>query len=284
MRERGADPTALRFLIGFELRAARDRSGIRQADAAKVLGVSTGKLNLLETGKQLQQPDEVTTLLRLYGADISHIDRLASLAGRADQTTWWAPFKDVLPNWFKTFVGLQDLAEGQFAYSPIVLDGQLQTTDYALALYQKSLEVPPSDVPQVVKARIARQRLTNDARPLRFHTVIEEAVLDRIVGGPRVMREQLLHLLELTRRENVTLQIIPFAVPVHDGINGEFTILDFEGAQSLGYVEYLTGALYVQDREQVGLYKMSSERMSVAALSPIESGQLLEARVAKLGD
>jgi hypothetical protein len=63
-----------------------------------------------ETGKTQQQPDDVTTLLRAYGADVEHVDHMAALAARADQGTWWAPFGDVLPNSFKTLVGLEGLA------------------------------------------------------------------------------------------------------------------------------------------------------------------------------
>ncbi len=76
------------------------RAGLKQAEAGKVLGCSQAKINYLETGKTQQKPDEVTALLRACGMDVEHVDRMSSLAARADQGTWWAPFGDVLPNWF----------------------------------------------------------------------------------------------------------------------------------------------------------------------------------------
>ncbi|GDY33888.1 helix-turn-helix domain-containing protein [Gandjariella thermophila] len=282
MADHRADPSALRFLIGHDLRVARERAGLKQVEAAKVLGCSQAKINYLETGKTQQKPDEVTALLRAYGADVEHVDRMASLAGRADQGTWWAPFGDVLPNWFKTFVGLEGLAASEFSYESLLLPGQLQTADYAAALLVGNLRVPPMDAPQVVRARMARQRLTDDTNPLRFRAVIEEYVLDRIVGGPRVMRAQLEHLLTLMQRDNVELHVMPVDVAVHDGLDGDFLLLDFDEAQSIGYIEYPTGAIYVQDQDQVAAYTLSADRLCTAALSVSGSADAIAARIAAL--
>ncbi|MGH3843674.1 MAG: helix-turn-helix domain-containing protein [Pseudonocardiaceae bacterium] len=279
MGDRRSDPSALRFLIGHDLRAERERAGLKQIDAGKVLGCSQAKINYLETGKTQQKPDEVTALLRSYGADVEHVDRMASLAARADQGTWWAPFGDVLPNWFKTFVGLEGLAAAEFIYESLLLPGQLQTPDYAAALLVGNLRVPPMDAPQVVRARMARQRLSDDTSPLRFRAVIEEYVLDRIIGGPQVMRGQLEHLLTVMERGNVVLHVMPVTVAVHDGLDGDFLLLDFDEAQSIGYVEYPTGAIYVQDQDQVGAYALSADRLCAAAMSTSDSADTIAARI-----
>ncbi|MGH3564437.1 MAG: helix-turn-helix domain-containing protein [Pseudonocardia sp.] len=282
MADHRSDPSALRFLIGHDLRAARERAGRKQVEAAGVLGCSQAKINYLESGKTQQKPDEVTALLRAYGADVEHVDRMASLAARADQNTWWAPFGDVLTDWFKTFIGLEGLAAAEFTYEPLLLPGQLQTPDYAAALLVGNLRVPPMDAPQVVRARMARQRLTDDIGPLRFRAVLEQYVLDRVVGGPQVMRAQLEHLLALTRRNNVELHVMPVDVAVHDGLDGDFLLLDFDEAQSIGYIEYPTGALYVQDQDQVGVYALSAGRLCAAALPVADSAELIAARLAAL--
>ena len=279
MADHRSDPSALRFLIGHDLRTARERASLKQTEAAKVLSCSQAKINYLETGKTQQKPGEVTELLRAYGADVEHVDRMASLAGRADQGTWWAPFGDVLPNWFKTFVGLEGLAAAEFAYESLLLPGQLQTADYAAGLLVGNLRVAPMDAPQVVRARLARQRLADDTKPLRFRAVIEEYVLDRIVGSPQVMRAQLEHLLALMQRDNVELHVMPVSVAVHDGLDGDFLLLDFDEAQSIGYIEYPTGAIYVQDQDQVGAYTLSADRLCAAALSSSESADAIAARI-----
>ena len=45
----------------------------------------------------------------------------------------------------------------------------------------------------------------------------------------------------------MTIRVMPLAVAVHDGLDGEFTLLDFDAARSIGYVEFQDGAVYVQD-------------------------------------
>ncbi|WP_418153223.1 helix-turn-helix domain-containing protein [Actinoalloteichus caeruleus] len=282
MADHRSDPSALRFLIGHDLRVTRERAGFKQAEAGKILSCSQAKINYLETGKTQQKPGDVTTLLRTYGADVEHVDRMTSLAARADQGTWWAPFGDVLPNWFKTFVGLEGLAASEFTYESLLLPGQLQTPDYAAALLVGNLRVPPMEASQVVRARMARQRLADEVAPLRFRAVIEEYVLDRVIGGPQVMRAQLEHLLTQVRRDNVELHIMPVSVSVHDGLDGDFLLLDFDEAQSIGYIEYPTGAIYVQDQDQVEAYTLSADRLCAAALSVSDSTDVIAARIETL--
>ncbi|NKY53686.1 helix-turn-helix domain-containing protein [Nocardia vermiculata] len=284
MLEGRSDPAALRFLIGHDLRVTRERAGLKQADAARVLGCNQPKINYLETGKTQQKPDETTALLRAYGADAVHVDRIATLAGRADRSTWWAPFSDVLPDWFRTFVGLEGLASEQFVYRSKTIPGQMQTAEYATTLLEGSLQIAAMDVPQSVRSRMARQRLADDDHPLTFRAVIEESVLDRPVGGPRIMRDQLQHLLDLTQRDNVALHVMPIRVAVHDGLDDEFTLLDFDAAQGIGYLEHAAGALYIQDQEQVRLYKMMADRLRAAALSTSESSDMIASRIARLKD
>jgi hypothetical protein len=69
---------------------------------------------------------------------------------------------------------------------------------------------------------------------------------------------------------------------VHDGLDGEFALLDFDDALSIGYVEFPDGAVYVQDQDQVAAYTMAAQRMCVAALSPAESIEAIKARLARL--
>ncbi|ONM49581.1 helix-turn-helix domain-containing protein [Nocardia donostiensis] len=278
---RRADPNALRFLIGRELKTARERARVSQTQAGQQLDCTPTKINYLESGKSSQDPAEVTVLLRYYGTDPAHVERIAALAGQADQTTWWAPFGGAFPNWFKTFVGLEGLAESQWCYTSMHLPGQLQTPEYALALLDGHLRVSPADAPGVVRGRMARQRLTGDP-PLRLRAIIEEYVLDRIAGGPDVMAAQLQHLLSLMKLPTVELHVMPVSVPVHDGLDGDFIVLNFESARSIGYIEYPAGALYVQEEDQVELYKMATDRLCAKALSETDSARTIERRLAAL--
>jgi DNA-binding XRE family transcriptional regulator len=280
-----SDPSALRFLVGTDLRATRERSGLTQATAGKVIGCTQTKINYMEIGRTRQKPGEVVALLRAYRADAEHIDRIASLSARTDQTTWWAPFSDVFPDWFKTFVGLEGLATREFTYGMALLPGQLQIADYAAALLVGSIMTSEIEAPQVVRARLARQRLTEESHPLRLQAVLEQHVIERVVGGPDVMRRQLEHLLTLMQRDNVEIHIMPTTVAVHGGLNsGDFLLLDFDQAQSIGYIEYATDALYIQDEDDVSRFDLTADRLVQTALSAADTEALIRARIAELAE
>ncbi len=276
------DPSALSWLIGHELREVRQRARRTQNDAAKELGCTGVKINYMENGRNQQQPAEIEKLLAFYGADAETVRRLTTLAGRTDQGTWWAAHAEALPDWFRTFVGLEGLARGMFAYSQMVVEGQMQTPEYAAALLADNARVSRTEAAQVVRARMARQRLVHDSHPLQYHAVLEEAVLHRLVGGTPVMVAQLRHLLDLVERDNVTLQVMPTAMAVHDGLAGSFTLLDFAEARSIGYVEYRDGGVYVQGRTEVEMYDLIAERLSDQALTDADSVALIRARIAAL--
>jgi transcriptional regulator with XRE-family HTH domain len=274
MADRGA-PSALRFLVGNELRLAREAARMKQAAAAKAMGCSAGKLTYWESGRNRQQEDVVRSLLGLYRVPAPDIERIVRLANQSDDGDWWAPYSDVVPDWMRTRVGLEALACKEFVYDDKVINGLLQTKAYATALLDNNLKVPIGDVDRVVELRMARQDLLADPERLQVHVVMEEAVLLRPVGGSAVLAEQLRHLLELAERDNITVQVIPFTVAVHDGLDGRFTLLHFDEAQSIGYVESPDGARYVQEVDQVQAYDKRATRIATSALDGAASRELI---------
>lgn len=277
--ERG-DPSAVRWLVGVELTRFRDRAGARISAAAKAIGCSTGKISHMESGRNHQQPGEVRDLLRFYGADQADIDRISSLAGNAGERTWWAPWTEVVPDWLRTFVGLEGLAAHAQVYEPLVFPALLQTGEYALGVTTGNLRVRPDHDERTVSLRMERKRrLLADKKPLRLSLMLEEVALDRPIGGEDVMRAQLQHVLDLMERDNVEIRILPTAVGAHDALVSPFTVLDFEKAQSIAYVELLNGAMYVQDQDQVDGYTRTVKRLREIALSKEESADAIRLRL-----
>ncbi|MBA8823584.1 transcriptional regulator with XRE-family HTH domain [Saccharopolyspora lacisalsi] len=266
--------------MGVELRNYRLRAGETSAAAAKALGCSPGKITHLETGRYFPQPEEIAALLEFYDAPRWDVDRLSSLAGRADNKTWWAPWTDVLPDWLKTFVGLEGIASSEFIYIPLILPGLLQTPEYAAALTAASVRVRPDHNERLVSLRLARQQRLIEESPLGLVAVVEESVLDRPVGTGGVMRQQMEHLLEVVDRSHVELRVLPTSVGPHAALSGGFMLLHFVEAQSIGYVEIPDGAVYVQDQDQVTAYIRSSERLLSVALSSADSVKAIEERLA----
>jgi hypothetical protein len=274
------DPSAVRWLVGVELTRFRERSGRKITEAAKVIKCSPGKIGHMESGRNQQQPGEVRDLLRFYGADQANIDRLSSLAGSAGEQTWWAAWTDVVPDWLKTFVGLEGLAERSSIYAPLLFPALLQTETYSLGSTTGHARVRPDHNERFVGLRMERQRrLRAEKHPLRLTVMVEEVVLDRPIGGRDVLRDQLKHVLEVVERENVEVRVLPTDVGYHEALVGPFTVLDFAEAQSIAYVELVNGAVYVQDQDQVNGYNRTVDRLREVALSPEESAAVIRSRL-----
>ena len=277
-------PSALQFLVGNELRLARDAARLTQTDAAKALGWPKSKLSHWESGRNHQREGEVRSMLGLYQASPLDIERIFRLANQPDDSDWWASYSDVVPDWLRTRVGLEALACKEFVYEDKLVNGLLQTKAYATALLDNNLRVPIGEIDRVVELRLARrQRIDDETVPLSVHVVLEEAVLLRPVGGSGVFAEQLRHLLELAERGNITVQVIPFAVPVHDGLDGRFTLLHFDEARSIGYVESPDGARYVQEQDHVEGFTKRAARIATSALDGAASRALIAQHLAGHG-
>jgi transcriptional regulator with XRE-family HTH domain len=273
----------LRWLIGVELGRCRETAGLSLTEVAERTGMSRAKVGHLETGFQQQDPDDIAILLKLYGGEQRDLDRFTALTTSADRTTWWAPWAHVLPDWLKTFVGLEGLAEAEFAFEPMIIPGLLQTEDYATAITAETPRVRPDHGERVVNFRLTRaNRLSDKERPLRLHAVIGEAALRLAVGTPEIRREQLAHLIDRAALPNVTIQIIRPEDGFHTATSGRFFTLEFEQALPIVFSELHDGAVYIQDQEQVRSYKLSAENLQRVALGPEKSVALLRSMLPTL--
>jgi hypothetical protein len=275
------DPAALAWLVGNELRQARERVGETQTSAAELLGCSTSRMNYLETGRNTQQPDDVRTLMRFYAAEADG-NRLATLIDNPARRVWWTPWKLIIPEHLRLYIGLEGYATSQFIYRPLIIPGLLQTAAYITAMIGAD-QVPALHRDRIVEFRqIRRQRLFDEENPMDLAVVIEEDALDRPVGGREGMREQLDHLLTMADFDTVSVQVMPRTVPIHDGIAGAFNLLDFAATQSIGYVEYPDGSTYVPDYHQVAGYLYRREHLQADALGVAESREVIAARRATM--
>lgn len=286
-----ADPSALRWLIGVELSRYRKESGVPQTEAAKAIGVSPGMVGHYEVGRYAAAPEQIARLLKLYRAPRHDIERLSMLAGRADQGSWLARWNDVIPDWLTTYVGLEGLASHVVTYTPLVLPALVQTKEYSAGVTSPSARVRPDQQERLVGLRMERQQRLTEDRPLHLTAMIEESIMDRPIGGDNakaVMRDQLAHLIELSKRDNVEIRILPTAIGHHDGLEGRFDVLHFLDAkgrlqaQSIGYIEIPDDSVYIQDQRQVEKYTGSAELLRTMALSQSESVKAMKGRLAAL--
>ncbi|MDN3359291.1 helix-turn-helix transcriptional regulator [Actinomadura sp. DC4] len=270
--------------LATELRRLREASALTLEEAAQRLGWSKTKLSRIENVLRRVDVPEVEGLLELYGVAGQRHEALIKFTRTAGQRDWWDA--EPLRTDYVTYIGLEAEAEALSCYSMGVIHGLLQTEDYAHQVIQAALMriKPPSAVGRRVAVRATRQAvLTERDEPLRFWSIIDEAVLNREIGGKEVMRAQYERLLELAELPNVTLQVMPAAAGAHPGVIGSFSILHFpeQYFPDVVYVESMTGALYIEDESQVHTHTLAFEQMQSTALNPGESAKLIGRRAGR---
>lgn len=277
-RPRGG-PTVLRMLLGIQLRRLREARGITPEAAGYEIRASRSKISRVEHGRVGFKERDVSDLLSLYGVtDEQERQRMLLLARQANSQGWWAKYDDVMPDWFESYVGLEQATSLIRTYELQFVPGLFQTEDYARAVTVLGHRAAPAaEIERRVSLRMQRQELLRADDPPRLWAVIDESALRRPVGGRDAMRAQLRYLVEVADLPRVTLQVMPFSQGGHPAAGGSFTIMRFAEPDlpDIVYIEQLTGALYLDRRDEADNYMEVMNRLSAEAETPADSTALI---------
>lgn len=252
-------PTVVRRQLGRRLQRLREAAGktVSEVEAARI--GSRTKIWRIERGMVPVKVPDVWALARFYGAGEAETEALSSLAIGTSEHGWWEEYADVVPEWFQLYVSLEAAAQRLQTFEDCVVPGELQTADYARAVYRGA---QPLDGEEAIKRYIALRLERQDGLfgrtpPPRMVAVLGENVLTRLVGGPEVMAAQIRHLRELDQRDHVEIQILPFDAGAHAAMTGAFRILDFDDVEDpdLVYLETQVGARYLEKPAELDEYR-----------------------------
>lgn len=271
------NPTAIKHWIALELRRLRETAGYDRAAAAERIGKATTVIAHIETARNLPAPADLELLLDLYGAP----DRVAlfrEMVKRAKRgKDWWIDFTSV-PEYLTLFLGLETSAARISTVQLALVPGLFQTRDYAREIYRitdPSL-LDEAAIETRVEWRMARQEILSRGKNApQIRSILDESVLRRIVGGPAVMREQLLHLTQLSEQPNIDIRIVPFDKGAHIAMDGPFIIFEyppeFTGDPGTVYIENRRQGLYYESPEALQDFHDAFERLQAQAEEPNQS-------------
>jgi transcriptional regulator with XRE-family HTH domain len=264
----GREHSAL-SVFAEELRHARTARGLSQDQLGEQVNFSGSQIGMVEARRRVPSLDlarRCDEALETTGT----LERLHELL----HMTPFAP-------WFRPYVELENEATELRSWQSLVVDGLLQTPDYARALLSVHVGTSEDEVEQQAAARLQRQEVLNRPRPPLLWVVMDEAVLRRPVGGPAVMLAQIEHLAEMAERPNVVIQLVPVAAGAHDGVNGSFVIADFADAAGIVYLETALRGMILDRAEQVAAMRVSYDGIRTEALPRAASANLMR-EVAKI--
>jgi transcriptional regulator with XRE-family HTH domain len=267
-------------VLGKRLQELREAAGLSREAAAKVLRVAPATVRRMETAEVALKIPYVQLLLHAYGVPEDEVTAFVDLTEEANRPGWWQRYHDVLPDWFSLYVSLEGAARIIRSYEPHFVPGLLQTEDYARAVMETGTigTSGPDTVDRHVALRMERQRLLEREGPPHLWVVMDETVLRRPVSADgRVMREQLDKLLDFAGRERVTLQVAEFATGPHPGTYAPFTLFRFAEPElpDMVFTEYLTGALYLDSRDEVSTHLEVLDHMTALAASASRTQKIL---------
>lgn len=272
--ERG--PTVLRIALGGQLRRLREGLGITREAAGDAIRGSHAKISRLELGRTSFKERDIRDLLTLYGVvDAEKREYLVELARQANEPGWWHRYNDLLPQWFETYLGLEQAASSIRTYEAQFIPGLLQTPDYARSVVQLGHDDPEAD--RRVAMRLRRRQVLTRVEPPTVWAVVDESVLRRPVGGNAVLRKQIEYLIEMAKRPNIIIQVLPYSAGGHAAAGGSYSILRFAEAElpDIVYVEQLTSALYLDKRSDLQQYLSVMDSLSVQAEPPVATRKFL---------
>jgi len=279
----GSSPTVRRRRLGLVLRRLREQAGLTGEEVGAAIERSGSWVSRVETGRVGLRSRDLTDLLSLYGVtDPAFSAELLALAREGKQRGWWSRFADTLEGQYANYIGFESEAAELLIYETVVVNGLLQTEQYARALFGATMNPPNTDnmIEQKVKVRMERQELLTRTKPLKVWAILDESVLHRRIGGDETHRAQLKHLNEMSLLPNVTIQIVPFDAIANPGMIGSFSIVRFPSADDpdIVYIEGVTGDIFAESEDALSYHEVF-DHLRAAALSPTDSRQ----RVSQMG-
>ncbi|MDL5199745.1 helix-turn-helix transcriptional regulator [Streptomyces sp. ALI-76-A] len=271
--------TARRRRLGAEIKEARVAAGVTPEQAARAIHGDKSKISRIETGRHRVSRLELETLMDLCRIhDPQKREWLVALSTEGHRRSWWRRHGDVLQPDFKELLTLEEDAERISAFQTQVLPGLVQTKNYATSVIRSSDPTLSDDhLEFFADFRVQRQAVLDRENPPSYLCIVTEGVLRQQVGGPEVMAEQLGYLVKSSQRPNVTIRVIPFEQPGYTGTSGSFVLYSYPDPLDLDVVqvEYLDGALYLEEDESVKKYRHSLDLLRESALPAPESIDLI---------
>ncbi|NXY95490.1 helix-turn-helix domain-containing protein [Streptomyces sp. BR123] len=283
------NPTVRRRRLGMELRKLREDKGMTAEQVAERLLVSQSKISRLENGRRSISQRDVRDLCDVYEVeDRRLVESLMQMAKDSRQQGWWHAFGDIP---YSVYIGLETDASSLRTYEPQMVPGLLQTPEYAHALIRGAApETGPADVEKRVQVRMHRQKRLSETDnnnpeigPLRLWAVIDEAALRRHVGDAQMMIDQLEYLIQQSEQPYITVQVMPFSMGAHPGMNGQYAILEFPDAtdSTVVYIEGVTSDLYLEKANDVQKYSVMYEHLRAQALNVDQTRQFISDIIAE---
>lgn len=280
-------PVVAGWELVLRLRERREQIGVEVKQITQTLGFSRNYWSAVENERKILSEEALKKLLDLLELGSDESREMLALREIARDRGWWSDYSALFDAELRRFFGLEHGAHSIRAYENLLIPGLLQTADYARAVIHPFVTVPRVQVEQRVGVRLRRQQRLDDDDPLRFTAIISEAALHQQIGCAAVLRDQLVHLVDLIEKypENLYVHVVPFTANAYSLFGGgTLNLIDFENPRlpTVVWQETVTAWGVIDDPSRVDAISTAFDEALQRSLDEGQSRALIQRRIKEL--
>lgn len=233
-------------------------------------------LSRAETGKRSMTTIEVATYTAVCGVTGEAQDELIALAEEPDYCRL-KRHADEIPDALRTLIFHESTASAIESVQPLYLPGITQTPEYARALFEMGGKFDPAVIESRVATRMGRREVLTRHDPAQCSLYIHEYALRTMVGSPKVMCEQLLHLIFAGTHAQCAIRVVPASAGAHGVSMSSFQIFHYPEGPPVVYVQNETTCEFLENGQDLLAYQAVLNRVASVALTDAQSSQMIEA-------
>ncbi|HEV7647409.1 MAG TPA: helix-turn-helix transcriptional regulator [Actinophytocola sp.] len=206
------------WIAGALLKAFRVDAGLSQEQLGQKVFLrvtaraAQTKLASIENGDRSPHESELTALQTVLGiTDPQLLALMRRMLENSSQRGRWGGHRAVYAENFRKYVDLEEDADLIRDVAVGLMPELLMCENYVRAIFEGRTETPEL-LEASVAARLARSALLDEDEEKRsFHFILCESAARKAPRGNRaVVREQIAHVVALSRRANIRVQVVPF--------------------------------------------------------------------------
>lgn len=255
-------PSSLNEWYGKKIRKLRIARGLTQEQLGERVRLSRSRIAQYELGTDVPPLDIVRLLDEALDADGDLVE-LWDYLDRSRDAKWAERLVDA------------ESKSRKIQHYMHSIPALLQTSDYADVMLRAGVPFFGGDADEKVERRMARQAVLEGPNPPWVWSVLDESALYRSFGCADALRGQLLHLLELTRRPRINVQIIPHDQDTLLTGLGTATIFDLRDGRTVIWQEGPATGEFITDLDSVSPTVDLYDHLKAAALQPKASNALI---------
>ncbi|MGB3442039.1 MAG: helix-turn-helix transcriptional regulator [Actinophytocola sp.] len=261
--------------LGGMLCRVREKSGLTGDALARNLGWSPSTVSRMERGWRQSSTTDVIQYAVMCGARQAEVQPIVDFTRVAERQEGYHLSDRRIDGSLQSLIFHESSAAHSIVYEPQVINGLVQTPEYACALVTAfNPDINEDRVVGAVRTRMERRRILSLPNPARFTFFIHEHALRLRVGSGQVMHEQLLHLVLTTAMDHVTLRVVPSAAGERSAVGGAFRLMEFQEHRPMVYLDHLDGGGLILD--DPGYVRRYRELVPMLADVALDEGQSRE--------